>query len=120
MGKPLPAAEKAALRAEISVDDRTKYFAMSTCPITSEAEQRMEQISSVVCKEIYNDHWESGHYTCSRCGNVLYCSDAKFVGPCMWPSFRKPAGATSLRTELVPPGAYNKYTCEVHELYCGS
>lgn len=35
----------------------------------------------------------------------------------MWPSFRKPASATSLSTTEVSP--YNNYTCVVKEVYCG-
>ena len=68
------------MRAEISLDDRAKYYELSSCPITAEAEQRMEMISSVVAQENYNDHWVAGHYACARCGHVLYTSDAKFVG----------------------------------------
>ena len=30
------------------------------------------------------------------------------------------ASRGSLHTLCVPHGAYNQYTCEVHELYCGS
>mmetsp|Transcript_15849 Transcript_15849/g.34416 ORF Transcript_15849/g.34416 Transcript_15849/m.34416 type:complete len:128 (-) Transcript_15849:9-392(-) len=78
----------------------------------------MEQISTVVSKELYNDHWEKGRYNCARCELALYASESKFVGPCMWPSFRKPHGAMSLYTRRVPTGSYNQYTCEVHELYC--
>ena len=78
----------------------------------------MEQVSSVVSKENYNAHWESGVYDCARCQHRLYHSEHKFTGPCMWPSFRKPHARSSLHTIRVPHGAYNQYTCEVHELYC--
>ena len=71
--------------------------------------------SQVVSSEVYNDHWENGVYKCARCAHTLYEASAKFVGPCLWPSFRR--GATpedgALQTIKVPHGSYNKYTCEV-------
>ena len=106
--------------AAISLENRSGYFELSCCPVTEAVEQRMEQISTVVSRENYNNHWEPGHYDCARCGRALYDSSAKFEGPCMWPSFRRPhAEATSLHTIRVPPGVYNQYACEVYELYCG-
>lgn len=117
MPAKVAADERRRLQAEISLTDRTGYFAVSCCPITHAAEQRMEQISTVVSKENYNDHWDAGSYSCANCGHVLYDSEAKFVGPCMWPSFRRPH-LNGLLTIAVAPGSYNKYTCEVHELYC--
>lgn len=150
MPAKLAAREREKVKAEISMADRSGFYALSCCPITDAAEQRMEQISTVVCKEnctpllssplhsspllcgrpvftktlahlclADNDHWEKGEYRCARCGHVLYDSGGKFVGPCLWPSFRRPHALTSLHTIRVTPGAYNKYTCEVHELYCG-
>ena len=79
----------------------------------------MEQISSIVSKEHYAEHWQNGQYTCARCGRHLYGSGAKFRGPCLWPSFRAPL-RDSLHTVAVPHGTYNKYTCAVRELYCGA
>ena len=118
--KPTTAAEKKAIQADISLESRSPYFEMSRCPITASLEQRMEQVSTVVSKENYNDHWEAGTYSCARCGHALYASSAKFVGPCMWPSFRKSASSGSLHAVEVPRGSYNKYQCDVHELYCGA
>ena len=126
MPPKLTAEEKSRMRASISLADRSGYFAMSCCPITPEAEQRMEAASFLISKEEYNDHWEIGRYACARCGHVLYENDAKFVGPCLWPSFRKPSTTRSwwrkpsLHTAVVPHGDYNHYTCEVHEVYCAA
>lgn len=116
----MPAAERQAVLRSTTLEDRTHFFAASECPITEAVEQRMEAVSMAVSKENYNEHWEAGTYACARCGNPIYSSDAKFVGPCAWPSFRKPKDPiSSLHTIRVPPGVYNKYTCEVHEIYCG-
>lgn len=115
----LGADDKAAVLASVSLKDRSAYFQLSCCPVTEQVEQRMEQISGVVCKENYNDHWETGRYLCARCGHALYSSSGKFVGPCLWPSFRKGRDARSLHTIEVPRGSYNQYTCDVQELYCG-
>lgn len=110
--------EKAQLRAHISTSERGDYYALSSCPITERAEQRMEQISSVVSREVYNEHWESGVYRCARCGHPCYASVDKFRGPCMWPSFRHGHSPNALHMIRVPRGTYNKYTCNVDELYC--
>ena len=119
MPKKLPPAEKAQLQQRITLADRSGYFALSCCPITSAAEQRMEQVSSVVTSETYAKQFEPGSYACARCGHLLYDGGAKFVGPCLWPSFREPRKPTgSLHTLVVPRGSYNQYACEVHELYC--
>ena len=117
--KRLSADEQAGVLQSITLDDRAEYFAMSEVPITEDAEQRMESVSSVVTKEHYNEHWSAGEYSCARCGHKLYSSEHKFRGPCMWPSFRLPLTATSLHARRVPDGSYNEYACEVHELYCG-
>ena len=36
---------------------------------------------------IFNDHNETGTYTCKGCGNPLYTSDSKFNSSCGWPSY---------------------------------
>ena len=117
----LPAAEEADVRARISLDDRSGYFALSCCPITPEVERRLEQDSKVVSNENYGSHWAPGRYHCARCDQPLYGSEAKWAGPCMWPTFREPlaANGSCLRLIDVPRGTYNSYMCEVHELYCG-
>ena len=73
----------------MSLENRSEYFALSRCPITAEAEQSMESASHVVTKEHYTDHWDRGVYGCARCGHALYDNTTKFVGPCLWPSFRE-------------------------------
>ena len=35
----------------------------------------------------YNEFFESGIYTCRRCGEHLYSSESKFKSGCGWPSF---------------------------------
>jgi len=35
----------------------------------------------------YFDFYESGHYECIACSNVLFDSDTKFESGCGWPSF---------------------------------
>jgi len=36
---------------------------------------------------IFNDHYETGTYTCKGCGNPLYTSGSKFNSSCGWPSY---------------------------------
>ena len=115
----LKADEKAKVLASTSLNERSPYFDISCCPITHAVEQRMEQVSTTVSKENYNDFWGEGCYHCARCAHALYGGDSKFVGPCMWPSFRKGYSPDSLHATEVPRGSYNEYVCDVHELYCG-
>ena len=115
----LSTADKEVLQRSITLADRSAYFALSTCPISHAAEQRMEQVSSLVTAEAYAKLFELGVYRCAKCGDTLYDHTAKFVGPCLWPSFRAPHHPTkSLHCIDVAPGAYNQYTCAVKELYC--
>ena len=51
----------------------------------------------------------------ARCRRPLYSDTAKFVGPCLWPSFREAREGVEQRYVA----EYNQYTCEVRELYCG-
>lgn len=41
----------------------------------------------------------------------------KFVGPCVWPSFRRAIRDDAISSACVFP--YNNYVCEVREVYCG-
>ena len=119
MPAKLSTAEKEVLQRSITFADRSAYFALSSCPISHAAEQRMEQVSSLVTAEAYAKLFELGVYRCAKCGDTLYDHKAKFVGPCLWPSFRAPHHPTkSLHCIDVTPGAYNQYTCAVKELYC--
>lgn len=93
------------------------FFAMSSFPISQDAEREMEQASLVVTKENLATEWSAGIYCCASCTNRLYTSDAKFEGPCLWPSFRcASSGSTSLELRRVE--GYNQYTCETFEIYC--
>jgi hypothetical protein len=102
---------------DISVDDRTNYFNISCRPITKKAEDDMELVSDIITwGEMYLHHWEKGTYRCARCSIALYSSEDKWVGPCVWPSFRKPIDDDAISaTEVFP---YNRYTVTVKEVYC--
>ena len=58
-----------------------------------------------------------GDYLCSRCNNTIYRSTDKWVGPCVWPSFRNSANDNEAIHYLNADG-YNNYKCRVDELYC--
>jgi len=116
--------KKYALYESITLEKRANYFRISTYPITKKAEDDMELISDIVSwGEMYRHIYDIGSYHCARCDNLLYSSEDKWDGPCVWPSFRQAACVVgdndniSLLSEVVFP--YNKYTVEVRELYCG-
>jgi len=111
--------ERERIRADVTLADRSAYFALNECPIGAETERRMEQVSKVVTNEALATCWDPGNFVCSRCNRVLYQTDNKFQGPCMWPSFRQATSAGALDERPVRPGEYNGYTCEVNEVYCG-
>lgn len=122
--------EKRRLRSSISLDERGEYFALNKCPIDYETEQRMESVSHCISNEVLAEVWEPGKYVCSRCSHELYDSTAKFRGPCLWPSFRRPkveegekdkgtVTTPSLKRLTVLPGRYNGYNIDVFEIYCG-
>ena len=132
----LPKNQKFSLYENISMEDRSNYYRISTMPITKVAEDDMEVVSSMVTDECYLHHWEQGVYICSQCKNVLYSSTGKLLtllhshflynlmyfkldkwkGPCVWPSFRKPHNEMSMKTIKIEN--YNGYLCDVFELYC--
>ena len=68
MPAKLSTAEKEVLQRSITLADRSAYFALSTCPISHAAEQRMEQVSSLVTAEAYAKLFELGVYRCAKCG----------------------------------------------------
>lgn len=107
-----------SLFESVTEDDRENYFKTSCRPITKKAENDMELLSDIVTwGEKYLHHWDIGIYKCSRCLTPLYSSKDKYVGPCVWPSFRKPVELDSLSTTEVI--GYNNYKVTVKEVYCG-
>ncbi len=43
---------------------------------------------------------------------------SKWVGPCLWPTFRAAADPDAVREG--PVTGYNRYTCYTAELFCGA
>lgn len=102
----------------VDVDkDRSVYFSVSCFPITVRAEDDMELLSELFTNENYCKFWDAGVYKCARCAVVLYTSEDKWIGPCRWASFRKPADSNAIIERPVFP--YNRYVCTVSEVYCG-
>ncbi len=104
------------------------YHAVSCKPITKAAEDDMEILSDIFGEEWgeqYLNHWLEGLYNCSRCSTTLFHSEDKWKGPCVWPSFRKPASGNiktilsmQCSVDLVEVYPYNAYTVTVKEVYC--
>jgi peptide-methionine (R)-S-oxide reductase len=106
---------------EYSEGDRHVYHQVSCKPITKQAEDDMEILSDIFTwGEEYLDHWSQGLYTCSRCENILFSSEDKWKGPCVWPSFRcgylGNDNTSALSFNVVEP--YNNYRVTVKEVYC--
>jgi peptide-methionine (R)-S-oxide reductase len=113
----LSTRKKYPLYEKITYENRENYFKISTYPITKIAEDDMELISDIITwGEEYLHNFQDGQYNCARCGNCLYSSDAKWLGPCVWPSFRKGQNENSLLADQVYP--YYNYEVVVKELYC--
>lgn len=88
--------------------------------LSSELEDRIEELSAAAGPgghEAFLDHWDAGVYVCARCNQPIYNSEAKWRGPCAWPSFRR-AIRTGLLGEHRVEG-YNSYLCCVIEIFCG-
>ena len=111
-------SQKFALYEMIDHSNRENYFKISCRPITENAENDMELISDIVTwGEEYLHHWEEGVYRCSRCLRSVYSSGAKWVGPCVWPSFRAPITNDAISTTQL--SVYKSYDVVVKEVYCG-
>lgn len=89
--------------------------------IAGPPEDEIEELSAAAGpdgREAFLQHWVEGLYRCARCQHPVYSSEAKWRGPCAWPSFRGPVGAGAIVERLVI--GYNSYSCAVAEVYCGS
>mmetsp|Transcript_6471 Transcript_6471/g.10203 ORF Transcript_6471/g.10203 Transcript_6471/m.10203 type:complete len:153 (+) Transcript_6471:412-870(+) len=111
-----PKWKRWALYEDVSEENREIYFKVSERPLSIRVEDDLELLSGVVTGESYRDLWDMGQYMCSRCNNLLYSSQDKWKGPCVWPSFRKAAKGGALLH--VPVEKYYSYTCVVEEIYC--
>lgn len=114
----LPINHKYSRYEGVSLEARASYFGVSCRPITATAEDDMELLSDIVTwGEEFTHFFEPGTYSCARCQRVLYSSRDKWVGPCVWPSFRQAASAGATAEASVR--SYNGYKVEVREVYCG-
>jgi peptide-methionine (R)-S-oxide reductase len=102
-------------------EDLSIYHKVSCKPITVKAENDMELISDLFTQgEKYLDHWVEGVYQCSRCNAPLFSSADKWLGPCVWPSFRRPYYDNEESVDLIEVSPYAAYKCTVKECYCKS
>lgn len=46
----------------------------------------------------YDHFYESGHYTCAACGNLLFESHTKYNSGCGWPAFYDKAASKNILT----------------------
>merc|ERR1712150_157254 len=60
--------------------------------------------------EIYKDHFETGHYVCSKCEHQLFGSESKYSHQTPWPAFKNPIHENSLSKRLEEKGAF-KVSC---------
>jgi peptide-methionine (R)-S-oxide reductase len=59
----------------------------------------------------YDDHFETGIYSCAGCGQELFHSKAKFNSGCGWPAFY--AAKAADRVKLTPDVSYGMVRTEV-------
>eukprot|EP00232_Nephroselmis_pyriformis_P030155 CAMPEP_0182853462 /NCGR_PEP_ID=MMETSP0034_2-20130328/713_1 /TAXON_ID=156128 /ORGANISM="Nephroselmis pyriformis, Strain CCMP717" /LENGTH=118 /DNA_ID=CAMNT_0024984233 /DNA_START=35 /DNA_END=388 /DNA_ORIENTATION=+ len=46
--------------------------------------------------EKWKDHFEKGNYKCTKCGSILFTSEAKYQHNSPWPAFQEAAGVKRL------------------------